>query len=136
MADDLAEPNMNCTRRSLYYPIFYLLAGGLFMAAAPRLSLNLMFSNGDYGQVFPRFAGVLSIGLGLIVAQIVRHRVTALYTTLIAVRVFFCICYLILGLASHDPLFAALFVLVGLGAVMTSFAWTKDSRPRTRNQSA
>lgn len=115
------------TRLSLYYPIGYLLFSGVFMMLAPRLALQLLLSNGDYGEVMPRLAGVLMVGLGLIVLQIVRHEVEVLYPSLVGVRAFFLPCRVALFLYSRAPLFVVLFLAVGLG-----FAWSLLSMMRER----
>ena len=120
------SPSFERTRRSLFYPAIYLTFGGLFMLLAPRLFLRLMFSNGDYGDVFPRFAGALTLGLALLVIQTVRHRIAVLYPALIWVRAFFCACYLALFLQTRDPFFVAMLGLVGIGAIVTAVAYQRD----------
>lgn len=107
---------------TLAYPAVYLVLGGLGLFVAPRLTLTLMLSNGEYGDVFPRLAGALLIGLGLLVAQIARNRIRMLYPTLVGVRGVFCASYLFLFAKSHDPLFLVLLVMVGSGALMTWMA--------------
>jgi hypothetical protein len=119
------------TRLSLYYPVCYLLFGGLALLLMPHFSMSLMFSNGDYGDIFPRYIGTMSLGLGILVLQIVRHRVAALYTTLIWVRVVFCACYIYFYQQSADPFFLTMLGMVGLGAVATSVAWLNRPHRRT-----
>src|SRR6185503_13130787 len=82
---------MNKTRLSLYYPATYLTVAGLSLLLAPQLSLKLLLSNGEYGDVFPRVAGMMILGLGLIVIQVIRLRQEQLYSTLWAIRLLFCI---------------------------------------------
>ena len=81
---------------------------------------------GDYDDVFPRFAGALTLGLGVLVIQTVRHRIAVLYPALIWVRVFFCACYLALFLQTRDPFFLAMLGLVGSGAILTAIAYLRD----------
>jgi hypothetical protein len=64
---------MNKTRRSLYYPATYLTVAGLSLLLAPQFSLKILLSNDDYGDVFPRVAGLMILGLGLIVIQVGRN---------------------------------------------------------------
>jgi hypothetical protein len=40
-----------------------LTIAGLSLLVAHQLSLRLLFSNGDYGDVFPRVAGLMILGL-------------------------------------------------------------------------
>jgi hypothetical protein len=113
------ETLMNKTRRSLYYPATYLTVAGLSLLLAPQLSLKLLLSNGDYGDVFPRVAGMMILGLGLIVIQVIRLQQEQLYSTLWALRLFFCIGWLALFLYTGDPYFIVLLAIVGIG-----FIWT------------
>jgi uncharacterized protein YjeT (DUF2065 family) len=67
---------------SLFYLAGYLLPTGLLLLVAPRVTLRLLQSNGDYGSdVFVRVAGLLLLAIGIIVVQIIRRRVEALYPT-------------------------------------------------------
>jgi uncharacterized protein YjeT (DUF2065 family) len=115
------------TRRSLYYPASYLLGGFMFLVV-PELALRLMLSNGDYDDAIVRFVGALTVGLGMIVVQIIRHRLEPIYPTIIWVRVFFCACYIALWVSTRDPLFLVLLVMVGLGVTGTTLGWLKDRR--------
>ena len=117
---------MRRTRLSLIYVVAYLLAAGIFLLIAPRLALKLLFSNADYGVIMPRLNGLLLVGLGMLVAQIVRHRVVALYPTTLAVRVVFCVGFIALYLLSRDPLFLVLLAVVGLGVLATSASYVLD----------
>ncbi len=119
-------PTSMRANRTLYYPTFYLIVGGLALLIAPRFGLMLMLSNGDYGDVFPRLAGALLIGLGVIVAQVARYRLAVLYPTLVGIRVIFCLSHIFLFAKTGDPLFIVLFVMVGGGAVATAIALRRD----------
>ena len=119
---------MRRTNLSLIYVATYLLAAGAFLVLAPRLALQLLLSSGDYGEIFPRLGGLLLLGLGIIVLQIVRHRITALYLTTLAVRGVFCVGFLVLYALSRDPLFLVLLGVVGIGVVATSISYVVDTR--------
>src|SRR6185436_3783690 len=110
---------MNKTRFSLFYLAGYLIPAGLLLLFAPTFSTRLLLSNGDYGEVFPRMAGMLLIGLGTLVVQIIRHHLDMLYTTTLAIRLFFCVCFVIFYLMSQDPFFLVLLVIVAFGLVLT-----------------
>ena len=56
---------MNRTHISLYYLCTYLLLGGFVLLLFPAQGLKLFLSTGDYGDVFPRVAGMLLAGLGM-----------------------------------------------------------------------
>ena len=64
---------MKRTHMSLYYLIGYLIPGGIALLTFPQLTLKLFFSNTDYGDVLPRFVGMLMLALGIIVLQAVRQ---------------------------------------------------------------
>jgi cytochrome c biogenesis protein CcdA len=55
------------TRLSLFYLVGYMIPSGVMILVAPQFALKLLFSNGDYGNVFPRTAGMLLIGLGMMI---------------------------------------------------------------------
>jgi hypothetical protein len=119
---------MRRTNLSLIYVATYLLGSGIFLIFAPRLALQLLFSTGYYGEILPRLSGLLLLGLGILVVQIVRHRVSALYTTTLGVRVLFCVGFLALYALSRDPLFLVLIAVVGIGVVATSVCYVLDRR--------
>jgi hypothetical protein len=55
---------MNRTRRSLYYLAAYLLVGGLAFLIIPAETLKFLWSNGDYGNIFPQLVGMFASGFG------------------------------------------------------------------------
>ncbi|MEO8397338.1 MAG: hypothetical protein ABI700_30355, partial [Chloroflexota bacterium] len=97
---------------------------------APQVALQLLFSNrvAEYGAIMPRLAGVVILALGMIVVRVIWLRLDVLYTTFIAVRAVMLICIAGLYLYSHDPLFISLFVVVGLGFVLTIAGYLADRR--------
>lgn len=121
---------MNKTRLSLYYPATYLTIAGLSLLVAPQLSLKLLLSNGDYGNVFPRVAGMMILGLGLIVIQIIRLRQEQLYSTLWVIRLLFCIGWLGFYFLTGDPFFIVLFAIVGIGFVWTGINLLQERRDK------
>ena len=121
---------MKRTHYSLYYLIGYLIPGGLALLLAPQLALKFMFSNGQYGDVLPRFVGLLMVALGVIVSQAVRHRLEVLYPTALLVRSVMLPVMLGLYLYSGDPLFITLLIIVGIGVVLTGVSYWLDRRDR------
>ena len=119
------------TRLSLYYLAAYLLGAGVALVAAPGLALSLLFSNGHYGDVLPRLLGVLLFALGVVIVQIIRHQIEALYTTTLVVRVLIVLVLAGLFIYSHDPLFISLIVVVGIGMILTSTSYLTDRRAAT-----
>ena len=121
---------MNKTRLSLYYPATYLTIAGVLLLVAPRFSMRLLFSNGDYGDVFPRVAGMMILGLGLIVIQTIRLRLEGLYSTLWAIRLLFCIGWLGFYFYTGDPYFLVLLAIVGLGFIWTGVNLLQERRDK------
>jgi uncharacterized membrane protein YqgA involved in biofilm formation len=121
---------MNKTRRSLYYPATYLTIAGLSLLVAPQFSLKLLLSNGDYGDVFPRVAGLMILGLGLIVIQVIRLRQEQLYSTLWAIRLLFCIGWLGLYFYTRDPYFLVLLAIVGVGFIWTGINLLQERKDK------
>jgi len=119
---------VHTTRLSLYYLAAYLVGAGVALVAAPGLALTLLLSNGHYGDVMPRLLGVVLFALGVVVVQIIRHHVEALYTTTLAVRVVIVAVLAGLFLYSRDPLFISLIVVVGIGMILTGSSYLRDRR--------
>ena len=119
---------MKRTNRSLYYLAGYLLFAGVALLAAPVPILHLLLSNTDYGDVLPRLLGALLAILGILILQIIRHRVEALYPATILVRIFLLAVLAALFASSGDPLFLVLFGVVGLGVVLTGTSYLLDRR--------
>ena len=117
---------MPWTRLSFYYLIGYLTLGGLGLLASPKLALGLFGATGDYRPELARLSGALL--LGILVIQIVRHRVEVLYPTTLVVRVVILTALVGLYVTSKDPLFLVLTGIVGLGMVFTAAGLVTDRR--------
>jgi uncharacterized protein YjeT (DUF2065 family) len=127
---------MRRTNLSLIYVATYLLAAGISLFLAPQLALRLFLSTGDYGNILPRLAGLLLVGLGMLVVQIIRYRITSLYRTTLAVRGVFCLGFVVLYASSGDPLFLVLLLVVGLGMLGTTISYVLDRRHGDRGATA
>jgi uncharacterized protein YjeT (DUF2065 family) len=121
---------MRRTRLSLFYLAGYLLPTGLLLLAAPQQTLRLLLSNGNYGDVLPRVVGLLLVAIGIIVVQIIRQRVEALYPTTLAVRILLIAGFLGLYRYTADPLFLVITGVVGLGFILTGTSYVLDRRER------
>lgn len=116
------------TRLSLNYLATYLLVTGAGLLLAPQLTLGLLFSTGHYQNTWVQLTGAFMAGLGMLVVQIIRHRVEALYPTTLFVRAFFIVVIVALYVQTHDPLFLVVLAVVGLGVTMTTTALLLDRR--------
>lgn len=119
---------MRRTRLSLYYLAAYLLGAGIALILAPSLALKLLFASGQYGDVLPRLLGVVLLALGIVIVQIIRHRLEVLYPTTLIARTLIVAVLIGLFIYSHDPLFISLLVVVGFGMVLTGSSFLLDRR--------
>jgi len=117
---------MNKTRLSLFYLSSYLLLIGLGLLFAPHGTLKILQSNRDYGDVFPRVAGMLMSGMGLSIFGMIRARAAALYPATLFMRVYFMACFIAFYAMTRDPLFVVLLGVVGVGFVLTLTAYLLD----------
>jgi hypothetical protein len=123
---------MTRTRLSLFYLAGYLTFAGLALLLAPTFALRLLLSNGSYGEVFPRLAGMLLLGLATLAVQIIRHRLEVLYPTTLAVRGFFLVTLGFLFVISGDPFFVVVFAIVALGVIFTGYSYLRDRSETAR----
>ncbi|KRT75766.1 MAG: hypothetical protein XU14_C0099G0004 [Armatimonadetes bacterium CSP1-3] len=119
---------MKRTHLSLYYLFAYLIVAGVALILAPQLALKLLLSNGNYGDVFPRLLGVVLLALGILILQIVRHRVEVLYPWTLVVRAMILVVLLGLYVYARDPFFLVLMGVVALGVVLTGISYFRDRR--------
>jgi uncharacterized protein YjeT (DUF2065 family) len=110
---------MNRIRLSLFYLASYLLGGGIGFLAVPRTMLRLFLSNGQYSDVMVRLVGLLLLGLGIVVVEIIRQRVAQLYPTTLIIRAVILVGLLSLYFGYGDPLMLVLFAIVGIGFAMS-----------------
>jgi uncharacterized protein YjeT (DUF2065 family) len=124
---------MERTRLSLFYLVGYLIPSGIMLLITPRFALKLLLSNGDYGDVFPRAAGMLAVGLGTMIVQMLRLRLSDLYSTTLVVRGFFFVCLLSFYNLNHDPFFLALLVILSIGVVWTTTSYILDKQDESKS---
>ena len=117
---------MPLTRLSLFYVVGYLTVAGLALLLVPNFALTLLLSNGNYGDIFPRFAGMTLLGIDILVFQIVRLRIEQLYPTTLLVRVFFLVVLAALFVLSGDPFFLVVFAIVGVGVLITGYSYLSE----------
>lgn len=119
---------MTRTRLSLFYLAGYLTVAGLALLLAPTFALDLLLSNGSYGEVFPRMAGMLLLGLAALITQVIRHRIEVLYPTTLLIRIFFLVVLAYLFASSSDPFFLVVFGIVALGVIFTGYSYLTERR--------
>jgi uncharacterized protein YjeT (DUF2065 family) len=94
--------SMNKTRFSLFYLGSYLVLIGLGLLFAPHGTLKILQSNGSYGDVFPRVAGMLMSGLGLSIFRMIRACSSELYPATLFKRVYFIACFVAFYVTTRD----------------------------------
>jgi uncharacterized protein YjeT (DUF2065 family) len=119
---------MRRTHLSLYYLAGYLLPAGLLLLTVPEFARKLLLSNRDYDDAPFRLVGVLLIALGLIVVQIIRHRIEALYTTTLVARALISLTLLAIYVETRDPFFLVILVIVLIGVALTAWSYMTDRR--------
>ena len=114
------------TRRSLFYLVGYLSLAGIALLLAPSTTMRILLSNGHYDNVFPRFSGLLLVGLALVIAGIIRQRTEVLYPLTMIPRIVFCAGFIAFYFYTLDPLFLVLLAVVGVGVVFTGLTYFKE----------
>lgn len=124
---------MRRTNLSLYYLAGYLVPAGLFLLFIPEFATKLLLSNRTYGDYAPfHLAGVLLLVIGILIIQIIRHKLEMLYSTTLVARALISATLLWLFLTTGDPFFAVILVIVLVGVALTGFSYLLDRRDRVR----
>ena len=119
---------MDRTHLSLYYLAGYLIPAGLLLLLIPDTATKLLLSNRTYDDAPFRLAGVLLIGLGILVVQIIRFRLQVLYPTTVVVRLLISATLIGLYLRTSDPFFLVVLTIVVIGIVLTATSLVLDRR--------
>ena len=119
---------MKRTHLSLYYLAGYLLPAGTLLLLVPDVATKLLLSNRTYDDAPFRLAGVLLIGLGILVVQMIRHRLEVLYPTTILIRLLISATLIWLYLRTSDPFFLVVLLVVVIGIGLTGASFVLDRR--------
>jgi hypothetical protein len=119
---------MNRTRLSLFYLLGYQLPTGLGLIVAPRFVLKLLFSNQTYSDAFPEFAGVLMIGLAIVVITVILYGNPVFYRMTLILRIVLWCGILSVYLRSGDPFFIVVLCVLGFGILLTGSFYLADRR--------
>jgi len=128
------EGTVNRTQLSLYYLAGYLLPAGALLLFVPEFATKLLLSNRAYDYAPFRLVGVLLIGLGIIIVQIIRHRIDVLYPTTVVVRILISATLIALYLETRDPFFLVVLAIVVIGIVLTATSFVLDRRSASIRQ--
>ncbi len=116
------------TRLSLYYLATYLLFGGFGFLLTPRLATKLLLSNADFDTMILRVLGMLMMGLGFLIVQVIRLRVSALYASTLIMLGVFRICLMAFFMMTYNPFFLINLVIVVIGIALTSWSLFADRK--------
>ena len=119
---------MRRTNLSLYYLAGYLLPAGALLLFVPQWATTLLFSNRTYDYAPFRLAGVLLLVIGILIVQIIRHRLEMLYSTTLVARALISATLLWLFESTGDPFFAVILVIVLIGVTLTGASYWLDRR--------
>jgi hypothetical protein len=119
---------VNRTHLSLYYLAGYLLPAGALLLFVPEFVTKLLLSNRTYDYAPFRLVGVLLIALGILIAQIIRHRLDVLYPTTLIVRLLISATLIWLYAQTSDPFFLVVLAVVVIGIVLTGTSLLLDRR--------
>jgi len=120
--------SVNRTHLSLYYLAGYLLPAGILLLLVPDFATKLLLSNRTYDDAPFRLAGVLLIGLGILVVQMIRYRLEVLYPTTIVIRLLISATLIGLFLRTSDPFFLVILAVVAVGIALTAVSYVLDRR--------
>jgi hypothetical protein len=116
------------THLSLYYLAGYLLPAGALLLLVPEFATKLLLSNRTYDYAPFRLVGILLIGLGILIVQIIRYRLAVLYPTTVLVRLLISATLIGLYLETSDPFFLVVLAVVVVGIVLTATSYLLDRR--------
>ena len=119
---------MRRTNLSLYYLAGYLVPAGLLLLFVPEFATKLLLSNRTYDYAPFHLVGVLLLVIGILIIQIIRHRLDQLYTTTLVARALISATLLWLFLTTGDPFFAVVLAIVLIGVALTATSYYLDRR--------
>jgi hypothetical protein len=118
-------------RLTFIYLASYLLVGGLGFLVLPELTLRLLLSNGNYGDVMPRLVGTFMVALGGVILQFVWARDYRYYRYAIIARIFIVVALTVLYFKARDPLFLVLDAIVLVGLLPSIYVAVWMAQPAT-----
>jgi hypothetical protein len=119
---------MHRTNLSLYYLAGYLIPAGALLLLVPEFATKLLLSNRTYDYAPFRLVGILLIGLGILVVQIIRYRLQVLYPTTVLIRLLISATLIGLYAQTSDPFFLVVLTVVVIGIVLTVTSYLLDRR--------
>jgi len=119
---------MRRTHLSLFYLAGYLLPAGALLLVVPEFATKLLLSNRDYDYAPFRLAGVLLLVIGILVVQIIRHRLEMLYSTTLVARGLISATLIAIYVQTSNPFFLVILAIVLFGVALTAWSYLSDRR--------
>ena len=119
---------MRRTNLSLYYLAGYLIPAGLLLLFVPEWATKLLLSNRTYDYAPFHLVGVLLLVIGILVVQIIRHRLEVMYPVTLIARALISATLLWLFLSTGDPFFGVILIVVLIGVGLTGYSYLMDRR--------
>lgn len=119
---------MNRKRLLLGYLSGYLLFGGLGLAFAPDIALDLLQSDVDYGDVMPRVVGMFMVALGALIALFVIKADYTYYRFSIVARTGIVAFLFYLYTIDTDPMFLVFNAIVLVGLIPSYVVLVREMR--------
>ena len=123
---------MRRTNLSLYYLAGYLVPAGLLLLFVPEFATKLLLSNRTYDYAPFHLVGVLLLVIGILIVQVIRHRLEVLYSTTLLARALISATLAWLFVTTGDPFFAVVLAIVLVGVGLTAASYLLDRRDRDR----
>lgn len=123
---------MRRTNLSPYYLVGYVVPSGVLLLFAPTFATQLLLSNQTYDEAPLRLAGLVLLAFGILIAQIVRHKVETLYATTLAVRIVLSTGFVYLLVSTGNPFFGVVLLFVVIGIALTGTSYLLDRRDASR----
>jgi hypothetical protein len=114
------------TRRSLFYLATYLTLTGLAMLFSPAWFLKLLFASHEYPGAFVQFSGILMIGLGIVVMNVIRYGSPVFYRATLMARIPMWLLILGLYFYTRETAFIVILGVLGLGIVITGSCYLAE----------
>jgi hypothetical protein len=116
----------NMKRITLTYLATYLFLGGVGLLFVPDFTLKIFQSNGSYGDIIPRFVGILMVALSGLIAQFVYYKDYKYYPYSVYARSFIVISLFFLYYQTKDPFFLIINGIVLLGLLPSVYILIRD----------
>ena len=118
---------MKAKKITLTYIVIYLAIGGLGFTFFPNQILELFLSNGNYGDIMPRIAGMFMCALSFLIFRIIRNEDWHYYSATIYVRSSIVLILSWLFYKSGDPMLLVLMGIVLIGLIPSVIIHLKNA---------